>query len=292
MKNRGISLGICLIIPLLFSCTMPAFVQGTNLGVPACFHVSFKGTNDDSSFLIVFTNGSTTLTKNIALDLRVNAKTANQSSLGISVETDSFFGETSADVMISDGRLLKDSMPSMFMVGTTLLNEENNIVLAKTSDWKLIGNVSSRTAKPFTAMDGQGVSAIMVSSVFINNTDATLQASSILGYDQDTGVLVYAGASLGDILLREVGIDRIFGGVFRLSSFSENLGFNLIKFSVSPPIGLVLLLTSVTVILLTMVVLIYRAGKKKKRAHARIVIHKEQGKAKIKSERGHLNSAF
>jgi len=102
-------------------------------------------------------------------------------------------------------------------------------------------------------------------------TESGWPMNLILGYDASTGILVYSGYSLSDVLLKAMGIELLLGGSLELVSYSENLKLELAEFP--PPgqmfnVGFILFilgLSSPVVLIATVVV--YRIHEKRKRTH-------------------------
>jgi hypothetical protein len=167
----------------------------------------------------------------LTLSLSFNEKKENEYAVHIAVEGGCFFNEKTVDGYVSDGRLIVNSVPSVFLTKTEQLEKGNRVLLSETADWKLNGNVDTTTAKLSTAIDDNRVAGIMVSSSQLTESGWPMQL--MLGYDPSTGILVYSGWSLSDVLLKEIGIELILGGSLELASYSENLQLQLASFS--PP---------------------------------------------------------
>ena len=188
-------------------------------------------------------------------------KSENEYNILFAVDSGVFFNETLLDGYIStDGRLMINSNPSVFVISPDLLIDGNIILLEDTSDWQLVGEVKGR-GKPSTIIEGQGVEAIMLHCNHIINS--TERMPLILGFDPNTGILVSAALAFTDILFKEIGIDFIFGGAFLLASYSNNLDFRLMEIPLSPGLGsfteIILVLSLTCFIVLT--IAIYRAKK-------------------------------
>jgi hypothetical protein len=252
----------------------PVVPKGTQT-VPAHANVALEGNlqqPENSSFVWVFTNGSSMTSKNLSLNFSLTAKSENKYIVHIAVEGGNFFNETSVVGLISDGRLMVNSIPSIFLTKTELLEEGNKVLLTEIGDWNLTGNVDVIKGKPSTVIEGQRIEAIMVSSHQV--TESGLPLELLLGYDASTGILVYSGYSLSDVLLKAIGIELVLGGSLELVSYSENLNLELIN---GPPpgqlftigfISFLLLLFSPIIALITSVAM-YRVRKKSKRPQIR-----------------------
>lgn len=236
--------------------------------MPNSFYVEFKGILDDKgdNFFIGFTNGSSISPESLTLKFSMNEKDdKNGYDVHLAVDGANFFKETFEDATFSDGRLIINSVPSIFIINPDLLIKENSILLTETSDWKLLGEIYGN-AKPSTATERQGIKAIMVHAFHITDSGPTMPLN--LGFDPNTGILVYIGAALTDVLLNEMGINFI-SGVFKLVSFSDNLNFELVEIPSSPASGLFfvvpVLLISLFGLFIISTVVIYKVNKKRKR---------------------------
>ncbi|MCW4024794.1 MAG: hypothetical protein NWF01_07150 [Candidatus Bathyarchaeota archaeon] len=260
--NKNIKLcllGICLILPIFFTSIIP--ITGA-IERPSSYSVELESIteNGDDIGILSFTNGSFSSFKNLKLILLIS-EIANNCTINFTIQGDSFSKETTAEGYFTGNRLLVDSVPSIFVISPDFFSKDRDILLTETNEWQLVGNIISRTAKPLTAIDGQYIKTIMVESFHVIN--GTSQMPSMLGFDPKTGILVYAGASLSDVILKEMGIDYIRGGIFRLTAYSKNLNFELITITNWLPI--ILALTAVIAFLIA-VIIVYKAGKRNRKS--------------------------
>lgn len=246
----------------------PLIVQSS----PNSSYVEFKGIlQQNNSFILVLTDGSYIFSENLSMTFSITERSGNECTAHLAVECDGFSNEASVDGSIVDGNLVIDSTRSIFLINPNVTGKQK-IVLTETDDWKLTANVQSRTGHPSTAIDPYGVTALMVSSS-ISRTETGWPIRVQLGYDPTTGILVYSGLSLSDVLLKELGIELLLGGGLKLVSYSENLNLEVVNL---PPPGSMLsvwfilftLLVSSPVILPVVAVVVYIIRKKRKRAQA------------------------
>jgi hypothetical protein len=141
-------------------------------------------------------------------------------------------------------------------------------VLTETDDWQLTAIVR-KTGKVSTSVDPYKVTGVRISSDAIR----TVKGWPLMlhaGYDPDTGILVYSGYSLSDVLLEKLGIDLLFGGSLELVSYSDNL--NLEIASIPLPqyfnLGFVLSVVLVSSLVMVPIVAVYVVRKRRKRTQA------------------------
>ncbi len=88
-------------------------------------------------------------------------------------------------------------------------------------------------------------------------------SSPLLTFDSKTGILTSATGQFSDVLLNKLGVSFIFGGLFDLLDYSENLNFTLVR--LSPPFELIIL-PAVGILFVLVVSLAYRSTKKRRAA--------------------------
>jgi hypothetical protein len=209
--------------------TVPAGTQN----VPSFASVKFNGVlQENNSFILVLTNGTHIISEDLTLSLSFNEKKENEYVMHIAVESGNFSDETTVSGYISDGKLIIMDTASVFLTKTDEIEKGNRVLLSETDDWKLTGNIDTVTGKPSTAIDDQRIEAIIVTSSQLTESGWPMQLT--LGYDASTGILVYSGWSLSDVLLRAIGVELILGGSLELSSYSDNLNLKLANM---PPPG-------------------------------------------------------
>jgi len=243
----------------------PLIAQST----PNSSYVEFKGIlQQNNSFILILTNGTHISSKNLTMTFSITEKSRNECTAHITIECDGFSNEASVEGSIVDGNLVIDSTRSIFLINPNVTRKQK-IVLTETDDWKLTATVDTRTGKTSTAIDPYRVTALMVSSS-MSRTETGWPINVHLGYDPTTGILVYSGYSLSDVLLKEIGIELLLGGGLKLVSYSENLNLEVVNL---PPPGsmssvrfvLFILLVSLPVILPVAAVVVYIIRKKRKR---------------------------
>lgn len=189
----------------------------------------------------------------------MNQTGKEQYSIHIALDFGSFSNETTTNAVISDGRLIVDSVPSIFVVNPDLLIDGNTIQLYQTAKRTLEGTVV-RTGLPPTAIGDYRVTSKMVTAYY--KTDSNSMAMPLtLGFDPKTGVLTEAAGQLTDILLDKMGIDFILGGTFELISYSEKLNFDLVSTSQVP---LWIILTATASLSGAITALAYKSLRKRK----------------------------
>ena len=187
---------------------------------PNSSYVELTGVADENcSFILVLTDGNHRYSENLTLTFSLTEKGGGKCIAGLAVECDSFSNDTSVDGSIVDGNLVIDSRKSLFLINPDL--SEGTVVLTEADDWQLAANVRAR-GNPSTAVEPYGVTAVMASS-HGSLTEEGWPMSLLLGYDPDSGLLVYSGYSLSDVLLKKLGIELLLGGSLELVSYSDDL---------------------------------------------------------------------
>lgn len=198
---------------------------------PDSSYVELKGVlQRDNNFIMVLTNGSHVSSENLLLTYSITEKSGKECTVHITIECDDFSNEATVDGSIVDGNLVVDSTRSLFLINPNL-TEKQGIVLTETQDWKLTANVQSTTGHPSIAVEPYGVTAVMIST-HQSRTEEGWPLSVSLGYDPDTGMLVYSGYSLSDVLLKKVGIVLLLGGSLELNSYSDNLNLEFFNWDI------------------------------------------------------------
>lgn len=231
---------MCLITPVFFLFVLP--VQSVTTNVPSSFYMEFEGAldNEDYSFLVILTNETKIPQKNLTLTFSMDENEDNNYSIHLVVETEDIFKELSTEGYISDGQLIVNSRRTLFLINQTLLNEGDHIELAETMEGTLSGNVST-IGKPETAIANLRIRARVILAYHVIDSQNTLPL--VIGFDPDTGLLVYAACVLSDVLLEEMGITYIYGGSFNLRAYSDNLDFMLIELHQSISLTWILVIT-------------------------------------------------
>jgi hypothetical protein len=242
-------------------------VQGTIDNIPSNFNLSFKGVQQDEkqSFVIVFNNGSSTVSKNLGINFSMTHMNNDAYSVYIKVDLDNSSSALTLNASVLKGQLMVNSVSSIFKLNPDSLKQGVNVVLAETPDWTISG-IMKRIGKPETAIGSYRIEALYVECSFLLYS-ANHSMYSSMCFDPDTGLFVNAFGTFSDILLNKIGIAFIIGGLFDLASYSENLNFNLINISTPGSGGFdpALLVVPLSLIFLSVLtVIIYRTQSKRK----------------------------
>lgn len=247
-KFRHELISLCLMFLFFF----PFFhsVRSTITNFPSSFFIEFEGVlnEEDHVFLVVFTNGSSLAQKNLTMNFSMHKIKDNNFIIGLVIETEDFVKQLKTDGYISNGQLQVNSIPSLFMLEQNLLEEGDHLFLAEIMAGKIFGNVS-RIGTPSTAIDNHRIEARVILTYHEIDSDVTRPLTR--GFDPETGLLVYAGGALSDVLLEEMGIKYIYGGLFNLKTYSDDLDFVLIEPASSPSLWILLFTSSLLFIILT-----------------------------------------
>ncbi|MCW4015529.1 MAG: hypothetical protein NWF06_04095 [Candidatus Bathyarchaeota archaeon] len=218
-------------VVLLMNPLTPLSVPSIAKSTPNSSYVELKGVlQQNNSFIMVLTDGSHISSKNLSLTYWITEKSGNECTIKIALECDKFTKEATIDGSIVDGNLVVDSTRSVFLINPNVTKNQY-IMLTETQDWQLTANVQSTAGHPSIALEPYGVTAVMVSS-HLTRTQEGWPLSVILGYDPDTGMLVYSGYSLNDVLLKKLGIVLLLGGSLELSSYSDNLNLEFFNWDI------------------------------------------------------------
>jgi hypothetical protein len=225
----------------------------------------------------MFSNGNLMTSKNMSLTFSVDQTNGDQHLAKLSVNFGAFFNETTGNATISNGRLMIDSIPSIFFVSPALLTDGDDIQLYQTESRTLEGTVR-KTGLPPTAIGDYRVTSKMVSANLQTNSSESPGGYLSIGFDPETGVITAAAGQLTDILLDKMSIDFILGGTFELISYSENLGFDLVVKSQFLIWGIIVIFVIILSCVIT--VLVYKSLKKKTNRKFRTEKHKKLLRAK------------
>ncbi|MCW4005965.1 MAG: hypothetical protein NWF04_05135 [Candidatus Bathyarchaeota archaeon] len=251
---------LCLIFSLFICCYAASVCSGLEVNTTYSVELTRTSSSSDSSSLLVLTNGTVISSKNLNVTFSITPKAGDTCEAYIALKGESFSSNSTVQGVIINGQLIIDGVSSIFLVSPDALVEDQEIVLTETEKWSLIGNVTSRTSKPQTVINDLFLNAITVEAFHV--ADSTVSMPSVLSFASDSGILVVSAFSLSDILLNELGVDYIQGGVFRLSSYSENLNIHLFPYVNWFPIYLILIAAAIFGVL---VAFMYRSKAKKKR---------------------------
>jgi len=199
---------------------------------PNSFFVELGGNVENpEGFILVLSDGNHISPNNLALKLTLTEKSGSDCTVQLAVECKGFSNEISVDGSIIDGHLIIDSERSLFLINPDVTKRQT-FLLAESPGWTVGGDVQYLTSKTSTAIEPYSVTAIMVSSN-ATRTEKGWPLHLYLGYEPNTGLLVYSGTSLSDVLLEKLGIDYLYGGL-NLVSYSENLQLEVVN---RPPPG-------------------------------------------------------
>jgi len=187
-------------------------------------------TETPNDFILVLSDGNHIFSDNLKLTFFLDEGRGGKCTVTLAVECDEFSREASVEGCVVNGNLVIDSKRSLFLINPDV--NPGNIVLTETDGWKLDACVSSKTRKLSTAIDPYEVNSVFISSD-TSRTEKGWPLKVDLGYDHNTGFLVFSGYSLSDVLLEKVGIDLLLGGSLKLVSFSKH--FNIDVVEASPP---------------------------------------------------------
>jgi hypothetical protein len=236
-------------------------------GAPNSSYVELAGVADqNSSFILVLADGNYVGSENLTLTFSLTEKGGDACTVRLAVECDGFSNEVTVDGSIVDGNLVIDSRRSLFLINPNVT--QKHVVLTETDDWQLTAMVR-RTGKFSTSVDPYKVTGVWISS----DTIRTVKGWPLMlhvGYDPDTGILVYSGYSLSDVLLEKLGIDLLLGGSLELVSYSDNLNLEIVN--VPPPqyfnLGFVLFIVLVSSLVVVPIGVVHVVRKRRKRTQA------------------------
>ena len=237
MQNVAIIMGVTAVFSLLspfFWSISPLAAAPLSMvieNVPNSSYVEFKGIlEEDNIFIINLNNGTCVKSENLMLSFLITETSGNKCTVNITFECDCFSSEAIVNGSIVDGNLVVDSTRSLFLINPNVTKNQN-IMLTETDDWNLTAYVRSETLHPSTAIEPYAVSALIFSS-FQSHPSAKPIQMFWLGYDPNSGILIYSGYSLSDVLLEKVGINLLYGGSLELLSYSKKLNLEFYNFDI------------------------------------------------------------
>lgn len=259
--------------PFLFSTQTVALLPPPMIvqAVPNSSYVELGGVVDKpEGFILVSSDGDYISSVNLALKFSLTERSGGECTVRLAVECNCFSKEISVDGIIVDGNLIIDSRRSLFLINPDVTRKQK-VVLTETDNWKLDATVHSTAAKVSTAIDPYGVTALTVSSQILR-TEKGWPLRLSLGYDPNTGLLMFSSYSFSDVLLEKLGIDLLIGHL-RLVSYSENLQLevgNLPSPGMMPAFLVIFyfLLFSSPVIVPVAAVVVYLVRRRRKRRQA------------------------
>lgn len=206
------------------------------------------------TFVMVLTNGTHTTSDNLKLTFLVTQTSPDKCDVQFTFDCDRFCESVSVEGDIVNGNLVIDSRPSIFLINSNV-TKNRAVKLTENGDWTLNAYLNEKTGHPSTATDPYGVTALMASSHKFHSTGVPM--TLILGYEPNSGILLYSGYSICDILLEKVGVDLLLGGSLELASYSDNLNLEFFNWELfwirmdtivfCTYVGLVLLVVAPTV---------------------------------------------
>lgn len=277
----------CLISSLFLSLIFaPVIVHCSSVELPTSFYVQLKGQlqNEDDVFLLAFSDGNAITSKNMSLTFSMDQTSEDQYLVTLSVNFGTFFNETTENATISNGRLIIDSISSIFFISPDLLIDGDFIQLYQTERRTLEGTVW-KTGKPLTAIGDYKVISKVISADVQANSSLTPGGHILIGFDPKTGIINMVAGQLTDVLLDKMSIDFIQGGTFDLISYSENLDFELISDQLL--IWTIVIISGI-IVFCGFAVLVYKRTMKKSRSSVRTGKHRKLFTSKSKKG-GELN---
>ncbi len=273
--RKPVLAGICMLLcllPLLFS--TPA---GANNSFPSTFHVTFQGHHSSSepnpdgstpSLWVRFLNGTDCFPKTVNVTFSMEESSEGEYTAKFMLIFDGFYNEVSLPATVSNGRVLIESTPTIFVVDPASLVDNNTIQLFQTENLTLSGTVFM-DGQPSTLINDYRVASKVVQASYQRPNSSELAfpgpllfGSTHLFYDQKTGVMTHAPTKFSDVLLNKLGVMCIVDGIFDLVDYSENLNFTLVLRS--SPLWLLITIPVAVILLVLVVFLAYKVSKRKK----------------------------
>ncbi len=259
-------------LPLLFS--TPA---GANNSFPSTFHVTFQGHHSSSepnpdgstpSLWVRFLNGTDCFPKTVNVTFSMEESSEGEYTVKFMLAFDGFYKEVSLPATASNGRVLIDSTPTIFVVDPASLVDNNTIQLFQTEDLTLSGTVLM-DGQPSTLINDYRVASKVVQASYQrpDSSELSLPGALVFGsthlfFDPKNGVMTHAPTKFSDILLNKLGVMCIVDGIFDLVDYSENLDFTLVR--PSSPLWQLITIPVAVILLVLVVFFAYRYSKKKK----------------------------
>ncbi|MDR2699380.1 MAG: hypothetical protein LBC12_00925 [Nitrososphaerota archaeon] len=194
----------------------------------------------------------------------------------VTLTFDDYYNEISLPATISNGRVFIDSTPTTFIVDPSSLIENNTIQICQTENLSLSGTVIHEVQQPTLIENYQVVSKTVLCSYQQTDDSGLFIGHPVLWFDPETGVLVRAASQFSDVLLNKLGVAFIFGGVFDLVDYSENLNFTLVR--ITTPHWKLALIPIFVVLFASVVFSAYKSSKKKKQDKRKTYSNKSKNK--------------
>jgi hypothetical protein len=284
--NLKISLAV--FFSLLYTSSLffsPTVVCATSSSLPATFYVEFQGYMQNSlpvsgggkpAIWVEFLNGTTCTPEAVFFAFYVQKSYGSEYIAKVVLAFDDYYDEISLPATILNGRVFIDSTPTTFVVSPDSLVDNNTIQLYQTENLSLLGTVVHEVQQP-TLIENYEVVSKSVSCSYQQTDDSGLFVGHpFLWFDPETGILVRAAGQFSDVLLSKLGVAFIFGGVFDLLDYSDNLDFTLVRITTLPwKLTLIPLFVVVSVLV---VFSTYKSSKKKKRDKRKTYSDKSKNK--------------
>lgn len=259
-------------------CLLPLFFStptiGANNSFPSTFYVTFQGYMQPSSsdlnsdeppptLWMRFLNGTDCYPETVRFSFSMEESPEGEYTVKFMLTFDDFYDEVSLPATVSNGRVYIDSTPTIFVVDPASLVDGNTIQLFQTENLALSGTVLM-DGRPTTLINDYRVTSKVVRASYqqTDSSELLLPGSTMLFFDPKTGVLTQAPSKFSDVLLNKLGVEFIFGGIFELLDYSENLNFTLVR--MSPPLWILVSIPAFLIVLVLVVFFAYRTLKKKK----------------------------
>jgi hypothetical protein len=219
------------------------------------------------TFGMILTNGTYTSSDNLKLTFLVTQKSPDKCNVQFTFDCDHFCESISVEGNIIDGSLVIDSRPSVFLINSNV-TKNRVVTLTEKGNWTLNAYLREETSHPSTAAEPYGVTALMAFSDKSHSTGSYMRW--MLGYEPNTGILLYSGYSISDVLLEKVGVDLLTGGSLELASYSDNLNLEFYNWELLwMRLNIVVFCTYVGMALLVVAPTVFAAFKIRKKLQKR-----------------------
>ena len=265
-----------------FVSNQTAAIAASPLAVSGFINTSFVelgGVSEtpNNEFILVLSNGDYVSSDALKLTLFIDKSSGARCTVTFTVECDDYSGHAQVTGYIINGNLLIDSKRSLFMINPEVTS--GNLLFSKSSGWRLSSSVAHKTRR-FSALDRYSDNSVSVSSN-LHRTEKGWPVKLDLGYDHNSGLLIYSGHSISDVLLEQVGIDNLCGPPLKQKSLATHYESGLGK---PTPSSLryvpCFLLSSLVSLAVVVVYLLYRRRKRRQvGAHSILEYHDNFGQS-------------